>query len=217
MEIHQLNLFNDVLIEPRQLELFVYPAPPPKPGQLELFPSAKYKSKRSRNNALSESELQHWKSQILNYQNKTRTSLPIEQTTLFYLPSSHYDFDKIDPLMLELKSIALYQKLINYPKKSCLYFVVDSVANIILYLGVILRSGKSRQKEHGFKEYIESYQSSHQEYGLQTAIKIGYMSDIPQRKEAIQELKLYLIYKWRSPFNQENWTKWGQPFGKDCI
>ena len=108
MEIHQLNLFNDVPIEPRQLELFVYPPPPPNAGRLGLFPSAKYKFKRSTNNALSESELHHWKSQILNYQNKTRTSLPIEQTTLFYLPSSHYDFDKIDPLMLESKICSLY-------------------------------------------------------------------------------------------------------------
>ena len=214
MDIHQLNLFDDVPIEPRQLELFVYPPPPPKPGQLELFPSIRYKSKCSKKILLTVPELQQWKSQIFNFQQKTRTASSIEQTTLFDLPSSHYDSDKIDPLMLELKSISLYQNPINYPKKSCLYFVVDSVANIILYVGVILCSSKVGKQEYGFKEYIQSYQSFHQDYGLQTAIKIGYVLDIPQRKEVIQELKLYFIYKWRSPFNNENCTVWGQPFGR---
>jgi hypothetical protein len=28
------------------------------------------------------------------------------------------------------------------------------------------------------------------------------------------KLERELILRWQSPFNKENWQKWGQPFGK---
>ncbi len=46
LEPYQLDLFKDTPVEPRQLELFEYPPPPPPPGQVELFPSKQFKTKR---------------------------------------------------------------------------------------------------------------------------------------------------------------------------
>jgi hypothetical protein len=38
--------------------------------------------------------------------------------------------------------------------------------------------------------------------------------DVPAETRPRQQLELALIQKWRSPFNKENWDRWGQPFGK---
>ncbi len=68
LEPHQLDLFKDTPVEPKQLELFEYPPPPPPPGQVELFPSKQFKTKRRDELVMSASELQGWKSQIYDYQ-----------------------------------------------------------------------------------------------------------------------------------------------------
>ena len=102
---------------------------------------------------------------------------------------------------------------VDYPGEACLYFVVDSAAQLILYVGETLRSNKRWKQKHDCKDYIDSYQSLHYKHGLQTAVNIGFWWDTPQRREARQELELSLILKWRSPFNKENWQWYGKPFG----
>jgi hypothetical protein len=134
-EPHQLDLFNDNPGEPRQLELFAYPPPPPPDGQLELFPTKKYKSLRRNEVVMSAEELAAWKTQICEYQQKVRTTPASEQTALFDLERSHCDPEQIDPLALRLQSMAFYRMPADYPGEACLYFVVDSVAGLILYTG----------------------------------------------------------------------------------
>ena len=65
---NQLDLFKDIPVDQKQLELFTYPPPPPPPGQVELFPSAEFKSKRCHEFVMSADELQQWKKQIYYYQ-----------------------------------------------------------------------------------------------------------------------------------------------------
>ena len=89
MEPNQLDLFKDIPVEPEQLELFAYPPPPPPPGQVELFPSKQYKSKRRDELVMSAEELQRWKTQIVNYQQKARETPPPQQAALFDLPPDH--------------------------------------------------------------------------------------------------------------------------------
>ncbi|WP_334952755.1 hypothetical protein [Nostoc sp.] len=48
---------------------------------------------------------------------------------------------------------------------------------------------------------------------MKTAVNIAFWWDTPTDRRARQELELNLILKWRSPFNKENWERWGQPFG----
>lgn len=214
-EPHQLDLFNDNPGEPRQLELFVYPPPPPTNGQLELFPTRKYKSHRRNEVVMSALELEAWKNQVCEYQQKVRTTPASEQTALFDLPRSHCDPEQIDPLALRLQSMAFYRMPADYPGEACLYFVVDAIASLILYVGETCKSNKRWKSTHDCKDYIASYQDLHYRYELPTAVNIGFWWDTPQRREARQELELYLILKWRSPFNKQSWTRWGQPFGRD--
>lgn len=211
---HQLDLFKDTPVEPKQLELFQYPPPPPPPGQIELFPSKQFKSKRRDEFVMSTEGLQQWKAQIFEYQQKTRIKPPNQQTALFDTAPNHCDPDKIDPLTLQPQSMAFYRMPADYAGQACLYFVVDSAANLILYVGETLRSNKRWKQKHDCKDYIEAYQSLHYKYQLKTAVNIGFWWDTPQRREARQELELALILKWRSPFNKEMWRIWGQPFGK---
>lgn len=212
-EPHQLDIFKDTPVESQQLELFTYPPPPPPPGQVELFPSAEFKSKRRDELVMSASKLQQWKSQIYDYQQQARETPPVQQTALFDLPRSHCDPHQIEPLELQLQSMAFYRMPTDYPGQACLYFVVDSAAQLILYVGETLRSNKRWKQKHDCKDYIDSYQSLHYKHGLKTAVNIGFWWDTPQKREARQELELSLILKWRSPFNCQNWRWYGKPFG----
>ncbi|WP_354666100.1 hypothetical protein [Nostoc sp. GT001] len=61
---------------------------------------------------------------------------------------------------------------------------------------------------------VVTYQDLHYCYGLKTAVNAMFWWDTPVERRARQDyLELSLILKWQSPFNKENWQRWGQPFG----
>jgi hypothetical protein len=187
LEHNQLNLFSDLTLTPaRRAEALV----------------------------MSHNALVQWKSQILDYQRRVRESKPTQQTTLFDLTPLHCDPDRIDPLQLEVRSLSFWRMPTDSPGDSCLYFVVDSAAGLILYVGETCRSNKRWKGIHDCKDYIASYQDLHYQYGLKTAVNIAFWWDAPVERKARQELEQALIQKWRSPFNKEMWERWGQPFGK---
>ncbi|MEH1772898.1 GIY-YIG nuclease family protein [Nostoc sp.] len=162
---------------------------------------------------MSADALLKWKSQILDYQQRVRENKPPEQTALFDIAPNHCDPDRIDPLLLRLVPMSFYRVPADSPGDACLYFVVDSAAGLILYVGETCRSNKRWQGIHACKDYIASYQDLHYRYGLQTAVNAAFWWEAPVARRARQELELNLILKWRSPFNKENWERWGQPFG----
>lgn len=153
-----------------------------------------------------------WKSQILDYQQRVRENKPPEQTALFDIAPTHCDPDQIDPLLLRLVAMSFHRVPADSPGDACLYFIVDSAAGLILYVGETSRSNKHSKGIHACKDYIASYQDLHYRYGLQTAVNAAFWWDTPTDRRARQELELSLILKWRSPFNKENWERWGQPF-----
>ena len=211
---HQLDLFNDNPGEPRQLDLFSYTPPPQKPQQLDLFPDTQFtQAGREEDLVMSADELLRWKSKICDYQQRVREAEPLQQTALFDLPPSHCDPDSIDPLTLRLMPMSFYRMPANSPGDACLYFVIDCAAQLLLYVGETRRSNKRWKGIHDCKNYIDSYQSLHYKYKMKTAVNIAFWWDAPTDREARQELELSLILKWRSPFNKENWERWGQPFG----
>ncbi|MBW4600515.1 MAG: hypothetical protein KME29_13185 [Calothrix sp. FI2-JRJ7] len=55
-----------------------------------------------------------------------RTCKPSEQVALFDLAPSHCDPERIDPLQLQMQSMAFYRMPADYPGEACLYFVIDS-------------------------------------------------------------------------------------------
>ena len=92
-----------------------------------------------------------WKFRIFTYQQRTRESVPPQQTTLFDLPPSHCDPDSIDPLTLGLMPISFYRMPANSPGDACLYFVIDSAAQLLLYVGETCRSNKRWKGIHDCK------------------------------------------------------------------
>lgn len=157
--------------------------------------------------------LVRWKSQIYNYQQGVRESDPAQQIALFEVVPTHYEPDKIDPFSLTLQSMAFWRFPADSLGDACIYFVIDSAAGLLLYVGETCRSNKRWKGSHDCKRYIEKYQELHYKYGLQTAVNIAFWWDASVDTRPRQQLELALIQKWRPPFNKENWERWGQPFG----
>jgi hypothetical protein len=158
--------------------------------------------------------LARWKFQIYDYQQRVRESEPAQQTTLFNLTPTHCNPDTIDPFSLHLYPMSFYRLPADSPGEACIYMVIDSAAQLLLYVGETCRSNKRWKGTHDCKRYIEKYQDLHYQYGLSCAVNMAFWWDAPAQTRARQQLELALIQKWRSPFNNENWVLWGQPFGK---
>ncbi len=107
-----------------------------------------------------------WKSQIFEYQQKVRENKPPHQTALFDLTPKHCNPDQIDPLLLRLVPMSFYRMPVDSPGEACLYFIIDSAACVVLYVGETCRSNKRWQGIHACKDYIASYQDLHYRYGL---------------------------------------------------
>jgi hypothetical protein len=102
----------------------------------------------------------------------------------------------------------------SWEGEACLYFVIDHVMPLLLYIGETKRTPTERwQGVHDCKDYLRRYHALHYQYELKRAVSISFCWDVPTERKARQELESELIYKWRSPFNKECWQYWGQPFG----
>ncbi|MCG6137160.1 MAG: GIY-YIG nuclease family protein [Nostoc sp. LLA-1] len=161
---------------------------------------------------MSKDALVQWKSQIFKYQQHFRETQQPQQTALFDLTPVHCDPDRIDPLQLEVRSLSFWRMPTDSPGDACLYFIIDSAADLILYVGETCRSNRRWKGIHACKDYIASYQDLHCRYEMKIAVNITFWWDAPVERRARQALELGLIQKWKSPFNKENWERWGQPF-----
>jgi hypothetical protein len=158
--------------------------------------------------------LVQWKSQINSYQQQAKASHPVKQATLFDLTKTHCEPDSIDPFSLRLSPMSFYRLPADSPGDACIYFVIDSAAHLLLYVGETCRSNKRWKGTHDCKRYIEKYQQLHYQHQLERAVNLAFWWDAPIQVLLRQQLEQALIVKWRSPFNKENWERWGQPFGK---
>jgi hypothetical protein len=157
--------------------------------------------------------LVRWKSRIFDYQQTVRESKPFQQTTLFDLPPTHCDQSSIDPFSLRPSPMSFYRLPADSPGESCIYFVIDSAAHLLLYVGETCRSNKRWKGTHDCKQYIEKYQDLHYQHQLPCAVNMAFWWDTPTNTKSRQQLEAALIQLWRSPFNKENWQWYGQPFG----
>lgn len=186
-----------------------------EPNQLDLFSEASLKSTptgRPPALLMDGDALMKWKTLIAAYQQRTRESQPVQQVTLFDLAPAHVDPDTVDPFTLRLCPMSFYRLPDSSPGDACLYFVIDTAADLILYIGETCRSSKRWKGTHDTKRYLSLYQDLHYQHGLQTAVNIAFWWDAPVQTRPRQQLELSLINKWRSPFNKENWAFWGAPF-----
>ncbi|YAF99223.1 MAG: GIY-YIG nuclease family protein (plasmid) [Nodularia sp. CChRGM 3473] len=184
-----------------------------EPNQLNLFSDLNHTpARRTERLVMNQDALVQWKSQILNYQKQVREVQQPQQKTLFNLAPAHCDPDRIYPLQLEVRSLSFWRMPVDSPGDACLYFIIDSAADLILYVGETCRSNKRWKGIHACKDYIASYQDVHYRYGMNTAVNAAFWWDAPTQRKPRQALELSLILKWKSPFNKENWERWGQPF-----
>jgi DNA-directed RNA polymerase specialized sigma24 family protein len=118
---------------------------------------------------------------------------------------SHHQCGNINPFSLPGKSMSsLRSRDRDFQGKSCLYFICDTAANIILYVGTIGTS-ESIPGMYDCSRYIECYEDLNSEHGFRTTIKIAYWQDIPEFVHTPHELVSMLIDKWKTPFNKQNW------------
>ncbi len=103
--------------------------------------------------------LVRWKLQVFEYQQRTRESQLLQQVALFDVAPAHCDPDKIDSFSLALQSMAFWRFPVDSPSDACIYFIIDSAAGLLLYIGETCRSNLGWKEVHDCKQYIENYQS----------------------------------------------------------
>jgi len=189
-----------VLLEIHQLDLF-------SGSQISSTPAS-----RQEILLMDSDTLVKWKAQIVTYQQRARNNKPGQQVALFDLTPAHTDPDAIDPFRLRLCPMSFYRLPVDNSGGACIYFMVDSAANLILYIGETCRSNLRWKGVHDAKRYLSLYQDLHYRHGLKTAVNMVFWWDVPAQTKPRQQLELSLILRWRSPFNKENWTRWGAPF-----
>ncbi len=179
---------------------------------LELKALVKKEFKSEEQLQMSNEYLQNWKAQIHKHQHQMRESKSPEQVMLFDLDSLVIEPEVIDPFSLTLHSFSFFRLPTAGLGNACIYFVMDSAAELILYVGETCQSNKRWKGHHDCKRYLDKYKDLHYKHGLTSAINMAFWWDAPVKTRPRQQLEQALIQKWRSPFNKENWSFWSAPF-----
>jgi hypothetical protein len=176
--------------------------------------------RKERATQMSKDFLFTWKVRIADYQQQVREGKTVEQPTLFDLPkTTWHTADEIEPFSLPRHPSDFYRRPDIEPpddsNQGCLYFQIDHVSNIVLYVGETKLSARRRWLgSHDCKDYVLNYIELHRRYDLDVAVNASFWYHVPPTKKILQQWERELIYKWRPPFNQEMWQFYGQPFGK---
>lgn len=157
--------------------------------------------------------LLEWKTQIAAFQQTVRVEQPDEQGSLFQLDQQTVNPTAVDPFYLTLYNFFFFEwPADRHPGKPCIYFVIDTHVPLILYIGETCKANKRWKGIHDCKRYVLNYQSLHYRHQLKTTINTAFYWNTPSEVRPRQRLESGLIYRWRSPFNKENWDFWNTPF-----
>jgi hypothetical protein len=158
--------------------------------------------------------LQAWKQRVFHYQQQVMTQLPAQQGSLFDLPTAPdlSDPDRIDPFQLPQQNTEFWRWKADAQGIAALYFVIDYELPILLYVGETVKSNQRWKGEHDCKRYLLNYRQAHYQQQTDTRLGIAFWAQAPTETRPRQKLESALIYKWRSPFNKENWEFWNTPF-----
>jgi hypothetical protein len=176
--------------------------------------------------SLGPSELQVWKERILSFQSQLQ-SVP-QQGSLFELSTTdasgaESSCTSIDPFSLRRQNTEFWRWQFDDVGVAAMYFVIDYAAlsddensvssqPLLLYIGETVKSNQRWKGVHDCKRYLTNYRQSHYENGLESELGIAFWPHAPSDRQLRQKLELELIYRWRSPFNKENWRFWNTPF-----
>jgi hypothetical protein len=164
--------------------------------------------------AMSQEALVKWKQHIFLAQQRALATKPAQQTSLFDPPKSHCDCELINPFQLKLHSSTFYRSP-QHEERICIYFIIDRAVPLLLYVGETMQTVKQRWNGvHDCRDYIMNYIELHRKYDMKVKVCSAFWYDTPENRTARLKLERELILRWQSPFNKENWRRYGQPFGK---
>lgn len=201
---------------------------PHKPSQIEVEQPSLFSAKdlagsytvhRAPPIDLQADALIAWKQRVFDYQQAVDITPPQTQGSLFDLTSwgvnvtqPTIEIESLDPFQLPRQNTQFWRWKAEDAGVSSLYFVFDYSVPLLLYVGETVKSNQRWKGEHDCKRYLLHYQQCHYSHQLPTQLGITFWKDAPQDTRSRQKLESALIYKWRSPFNKENWQFWGTPF-----
>jgi len=167
---------------------------------------------RSKGSAMPLAELQTWKQRVAQFQQQVRSTPAAAQGSLFAGLSEPSPAETIDPFTLPPQNAEFWRGQCQESGVPALYFVVDYEANVLLYVGETIKSNQRWKGVHDCKRYILNYVEAHRVHQATATVNIGFWPHAAADRKARQTLESKLIYKWRSPFNKENWSFWSTPF-----
>ena len=160
--------------------------------------------------SLGQHELSAWKYKVSNFQKAVKTAPTMEQTSLFEVTID--PAEAIEPFTLPQQNTVFWRWQFSDVGVAALYFVIDYQSDLLLYVGETVKSNQRWKGEHDCKRYLLNYRQVHYHYGLDSQLGIAFWRHAPAERRPRQAIESALIYKWRSPFNKENWKFWGTPF-----
>ncbi len=176
---------------------------------------------------MSRSELAVWKQRIISFQAQMQFAPAIQQGSLFDLGVSNSasvesaistdPLNSLDPFALRRQNTEFWRWQFDDVGVAAMYFVIDYAAGaenerLLLYVGETVKSNQRWKGEHDCKRYLMNYQQAHYDNGLKSELGIAFWPCAPAERQPRQQLESGLIYRWRSPFNKENWRYWNTPF-----
>ena len=161
-------------------------------------------------------ELQNWKQRIILFQTRLQATSTPTQGSLFDTFSPDL-LDSIQPFELRRQNTEFWRWQFDDVGVPAMYFVIDgaTTANsdpLLLYVGETVKSNQRWKGVHDCKRYLTNYRQAHHDAELKSELAIAFWPQAPTDRLARQKLESQLIYKWRSPFNKENWRYWNTPF-----
>ena len=167
--------------------------------QLELFNLRPAYRVEQPQKLMSKEALLKWKARIFKHQQYTLNTEPPQQTSLFDLKLHN----------------AQFYRLKEHQERICIYFIIDNTLPLLLYVGETMQTAKQRWNgTHDCKDYTMNYVELHRKHNLEVKMCSAFWYDTPGDRKGRLKLERELILRWQSPFNKENWSKYGKPFNR---
>ena len=170
-----------------------------------------YNRSATEHKPLTAAELTAWKQRLCNFQQTVTLDAGTTQGSLFD-HSETSPADDIDPFTLPQRNAEFWREQFTDAGNAALYFVVDHEADLLLYVGETIKANQRWKGTHDCKRYITNYRTLHFECQSHCKIDIAFWLDAFPDTKRRQGQERDLIQRWRSPFNKENWQRWGTPF-----
>lgn len=171
--------------------------------------------------SIGPTELEAWKLRIIRFQTQLQLAPRTHQGSLFDTAPSKgiAEATAINPFSLRRQNTEFWRWQFDDVGVAAMYFVIDYAATkemarspLLLYIGETVKSNQRWKGMHDCKRYLTNYRQSHFENGLESELGIAFWPYAPEDRRIRQTLETDLIYRWRSPFNKENWRFWNTPF-----